>query len=348
MSTAGLATKGRNTKFEALCAHHFFHRGLCQPFPAPGRVGFLFNRFLILATHKQNTAGTMVPPPTTPPIKPTATHKQEAPGAMAPPPATQPSEFTTMQNQETPGAVAPMSTNSATNRASTRETEALSAVTFDTTIARADHHVMASQAIPKDLAFLNTIAATPTGSPALQHVPTLDASGEELEEGEIPESEDEVHCDGSNPNEHRNSMNTTVNTSDKCFQFAATPGNHIKAERLKLQYTATNQNITSSRSSNESKPFVSLIDLGVRHLSNDTLEVRYVALVPQLELLGNDGIRGRPDTVLAGGTWFIKKFRPTLITAFVGQTHKGRSHDYFQRHEVKSVAQQVHRERLFR
>lgn len=98
----------------------------------------------------------------------------------------------------------------------------------------------------------------------------------------------------------------------------ATPDNHTRAERLKPQYTAANQNITSSRSSNESEPFVSLIDFGVRHVSNDILEVRYVALVPQLELLGNDGIRGRPDTVLAGGTWFIKKFRPTLITAFLG------------------------------
>lgn len=61
----------------------------------------------------------------------------------------------------------------------------------------------------------------------------------------------------------------------------------------------------------------------MRHNSSRTLKVGCIILMPKLELLGNMSLAKRRDscTVLVDRVWFIKKLRPILIGAFIGDDH---------------------------
>jgi len=271
-----------------------------------------------MATHKQDTPSAMASPPTIPSNKSTAALKQETPVAMASPPTSSPPESTATHKQGTTGAIAPMSATPATDHRRIRNEEAQSASTLDTNIARADSQAMASHAVLGDSASSATATTALPDLPAPQHEPALAGDGGELEDGEVFESEEEVCFDGSRSNEHRDNMINTVDTSDKCFQAAILREYHNRVEQLESNHNAATQSPTNSHASSESEPFVSLPDLNKRHRSTRTLRARYIALVPQLELLGNRDLEGKRGTVFCDGAWYIKKLRPVVILALIG------------------------------
>ena len=179
---------------------------------------------------------------------------------------------------------------------------------------------MASQANPSDSASLTTTMTALAGSPALQHEPNPGADSDELEEGEILDAEEKVRDDNSLSDKHREDVINIVNISDKSFQFAALSDNHSEAES---NHNAVTQNTTNSHPSSESEPFVASFEPNVRHNSSRTLKVGCIILMPTLELLGNTSLAKRRDscTVRVDRIWFIKKLRPILIGAFIGDDH---------------------------